>query len=434
MEFHKVINSRDIIADSLYINDIGFKDIICIRYDNETDRLIYIFSNHLNQFIKVISNLKINNDSIESVFNKAYFFEDKISKKWSLKFNHIVKNKIKDPFILKHNKLSVELDVKEGEVEAGSLSIQFDFNNNEFISLDQLTQEFENCAYHRFSFQILALSAFERASGIAPSRSASISRMILLEMDKIYFYISKLCHTLKHYGLSTELLSSSLTKLRSFISENIKSKNIFKLDDELFSKDFYENYLGLKVFLEKNIVSSRKLLLRGLFNRMELKSHFLGSVVDKSSLKGSAIRCSGVNYNFKLDTDFLFYSSLDLSRNIKNENNLYELYDIMFQELFESLKITENVLLNSPHLGFCFDNFSDYDLNNINDEACFEIETAHGIASIVLYKNSNNRLSYQLSSESLNRLYFFEANLKNYEFSAQNRILDNLAIEFSEIY
>jgi Ni,Fe-hydrogenase III large subunit len=280
----------------------------------------------------------------------------------------------------------------------------------------------------------LALSAFERESGIVASRSACISRMILLEMDKIYFYITKLCHTLRHYGLSSELLSSSQMKLQDFISENIKTKNIFKLEDEFFSKDFYENYLGLKVFLEKNITSSRKLLLRGLFNRMELKSHFLGAVVDKSSLKGSAIRWSGVNYNFKLDTDFLFYKSLNLNRNIKNENSLYGLYDIMFQELLESLDITENVLLNSPHLGFCFDNFSDYDLNNINDEACFEIETAHGIASIVLYKNSNNRISYQLSTESLNRLYFFESNLKNYEFSAQDRILDNLAIEFNEIY
>jgi hypothetical protein len=81
-----------------------------------------------------------------------------------------------------------------------------------------------------------------------------------------------------------------------------------------------------------------------------------------------------------------------------------------------------------------FDDFSFYDLNQFNSDSCFEMENGHGIASIYLFKDSNNKMGYQMNTESLRRLYYYLDHVEEIDLENQIQVLEALDIKLQEVY
>lgn len=427
-----IVNSKtdDLLGFALNIITQGFNQLLTIHLDNDTNVLVYIFSNGQNQFAKASCEIKDINVSISSLFKSAYFFEEKLEKFTKLNFENSNLTEAKQNYNFRSHGIEVDCLVKEGQVSHSRVKWHQKFVNDRFISFDELLSSLSDLDFNSYTYQVMALGAFE--DGLEVSKESISARMILVELDKI----KSLVFSIDRFISSSNLKAINLKDLcDSFIKDNISKANILSTHNSLFSDDLKKNYIQFMNQISSFIELFKRSYLNNSLNQMQLKSTKHPLAISTSSVSGALLRSSGVSDDYNTSNDIFHYTEFEtIKPSLDKNNSLYSFYIQISSEINQSLSNVDIILNSGVLLTESYDNFSFYDLNNFNMDSCFEMENGHGLAAIYLFKDSSNKIGYQLNTESLRRLYYYLDNVDNIDFENQILVLEALDIKLQELY
>lgn len=421
--------SEDLIISSLKLLSLNFKEVSLIYYDKDTELLNYIFTDHLNNFSKIRIKCLSLNISIASLFPNALFLEEKLEKLYSIYFQRQIKKDVKSNINIKYDKFQVDGLLENGRLLNSSCLLNTDYKEKKYISLDSILEDLSKLEFHSYIYQLMALFAFESSINIPDS--VKTSRMFLLEIDKIKFLSSNLESYCKKFDFKFRSISDIVT---NFVETCILRKNLLNKHEALFSENILNSYRNMFFEFRKEISKIKKVLVSSKINKIELANFIHPSCIHSNLVNGTLARSTGENTDLNYLNPDLNYSQFSKNYPQSNDRSSYSYLKQIFYELERSLDICLEILESNSLVEDVFIDYSFYDLNKLNSEVCYQLETGHGISTISLFKDENNKLCFQLTSESLKRACYYIENLKNYDFAMQNNLIEALNINYSEIF
>lgn len=423
-------NIHDLLECALKIKTLGFTRLVSINYDSDTNTLVYIFTNNKKSFVKYSLETKELNESLSSIYKIATFFEDKLAHLNKLKFKKKESIEYTHNYFFSYEHINIDCLVLDGVVSNSCVDVKLNYESLRYISIDGLLESLSDLELNNYTYQVMALKAFE--GDLIVSKESESSRVVLIELDRLKYKFSLLDRFIE---LSNAKKIDLSIKMESFLDQNLCKKNILSRDQNLFAIDFKENFKLFKLEVLDIINSLDQVYLNSFLNKLQLKNRPHPLAISTKGTSGSLLRSSGTNDNYNYINDVLFYREFSaFSPSLDSDNSLYSFYVQIINESKDSIRIIDTILDSDTLIYDAYDDFSIYDLNRFNSDSCYELEAAQGVSSIYLFKDSQNKIGYQLNTESLKRLYYYLENIERIKIEDQREVLEALDIKLQEIF
>jgi len=208
------------------------------------------------------------------------------------------------------------------------------------------------------SWEDLYVSAVEKAMNIEVKEAAMYVRVILLEFQRIanhLLWLGTFCNDMGQMFTAFMWTFREREKILQFF-EHVTDQRMFFNYMRLggvkspLPPNFKDEANDLIDYLYKNISEYKKLLdANGIFKE-RLRGVGVLSYDDaiKYGASGPVLRASGVDEDVRKSKPYYVYNKISFHIPLKSEGDSYARYQVRYEEMFQSIKIIRDALMNMP--------------------------------------------------------------------------------------
>jgi NADH-quinone oxidoreductase subunit C/D len=205
------------------------------------------------------------------------------------------------------------------------------------------------------SFSIAWAKTIEEMFRIKIPERAQAIRIVLLELARISHHLTVLSSICKELGLQECVL---LLNLREKIFElfekysghrhGLNTIRMGGMKDDL-PHGWIVEYQTVSDMILKNL----RIIHHSLIGQRKFRSSLEGESVNAQSIlqwgvSGPAMRAAGLNFDLRKSQPFYFYHEIDFDIPVGINGSAYDRYLIRYEEIYQSLRITTQVIDNLP--------------------------------------------------------------------------------------